>query len=81
VSSAVTPNTTYRLRVLGWANGPSTYSISATQLLPQGSQNENAGTRTSEGTILSTGTANPIQGVFRFTVNPITRKITFSLLR
>ena len=81
VSSAVTPNTTYRLRVLGWANGPSTYTISATQLLPQGSPNENAGTRTSEGTILSTGTANPIQGVFRFTVDPITRKITFSLLR
>ena len=81
VSSAVTPNTTYRLRVLGWANGPSTYTISATQLLPQGSPNENAGTRTGEGTILSTGTANPIQGVFRFTVNPVTRKITFALLR
>ncbi|HEX6126425.1 MAG TPA: M36 family metallopeptidase [Pyrinomonadaceae bacterium] len=81
VSSAVTPNTTYRLRVLGWANGPSTYSIAATQLLPNGSPNENAGTRTGEGTILATGGANPVTGVFRFTVNPLTRKITFSLLR
>ena len=81
VSSAVTPNTTYKLRVLGWANGPSTYNIVATQLLPNGSPNENAGTRVGEGTILSTGGSNPISGVFRFTVNPITRKVTFSLLR
>lgn len=81
VSSAVTPNTTYRLRVLGWANGPSTFNISATQLLPQGSPNENAGTRTGEGTILATGGSNPVSGVFRFTVNPLTRKVTFSLLR
>jgi Zn-dependent metalloprotease len=81
VSAAVTPNTTYRLRVLGWANGPSTYNIVATQLLPNGSPNENAGTRTGEGTILSTGGSNPISGVFRFTVNPVTRKVTFSLLR
>jgi Zn-dependent metalloprotease len=81
VSTAVTPNTTYRLRVLGWANGPSTYNIVATQLLPQGSPNENAGTRTGDGTILSTGGATSLKGVFRFTVNPLTRKITVSLLR
>lgn len=81
VSAAVTPNTTYRLRVLGWANGPSTYNIVATQLLPQGSPNENAGTRTGEGTILSTSGTSALTGVFRFTVNPITRKVTVSLLR
>ena len=81
VSSAVTPNTMYRLRVLGWANGPSTYNIVATQLLPEGSPNENAGTRTGEGTILSTAGGNPVSGVFRFTVDPLTRKVTFSLLR
>lgn len=82
VSSAVTPNTTYKLRVLGWANGPSTWSIQATQVLPQGSPNENAGTRQGDGTILATaGGGNPLRGVYRFTVNPLTRKITFSLLR
>jgi hypothetical protein len=81
VSSAVTPNTTYRLRVLGWANAVSTFNISATQLLPQGSPNENAGTRVGEGTILSTGGSTAVAGVFRFTVNPITRKVTFTLLR
>jgi Zn-dependent metalloprotease len=82
VSAPVTPNTRYRLRVLGWANGPSTYNIVATQLLPNGSPNENAGTRTGEGTILSTGGgSNPISGVFRFTVNPLTNRVTFVLLR
>ncbi|HTH37482.1 MAG TPA: hypothetical protein VL572_05925, partial [Pyrinomonadaceae bacterium] len=80
VSSAVTPNTTYRLRVLGWANGPSTYTIDATQLLPENSPNANAGTRTSGGSILSSVT-NPVSGLFRFTVNPLTRKITFVRLQ
>ena len=81
VSSAVQPNTTYVLRVLGWANGPSTYNIATTQLLPNGSPNENGGTRTSDTSILSSATTNPIAGLFRFTVNPLTRKITFTVLR
>jgi hypothetical protein len=81
VSSAVTPNTTYRLRVLGWANGPSTYNISVTQLLPQGSPNENAGTRVGEGTILATSGSTALPGVIRFTVNPVTKNVTFSFLR
>ena len=41
VSAAVQPNTTYVLRVLGFANGPTTYQIDAKQLLPQGSPNAN----------------------------------------
>jgi hypothetical protein len=81
VSSAVQPNTTYVLRVLGWANGPSTYNIDATQLLPNGSPNENAGTRTGDGSILSSATTNPIAGLYRFSVNPITRRVTFTILR
>lgn len=82
VSSAVQPNTTYVLRVLGWANGPTTYSIASTQLLPQGSPNENAGTRTSGGS--STGLTTltkPVSGLFRFTVNPILKKVTVTLLK
>ncbi len=81
VSSGVQPNTTYVLRVLGWANGPSTYNVEATQLLPNGSPNENAGTRTGDASILASATTNPIAGLYRFTVNPVTRNVTFTLLR
>lgn len=81
VSSAVTPNTTYRLRVLGWANGPSQFRIEATQLLPEGSPNANGGTRTSGGSILSSATTSPVSGLFRFTVNPVTGRITASVLQ
>jgi len=81
VSSGVQPNTTYVLRVLGWANGPSTYTIETTQLLPENSPNANAGTRTSGGSILSSALTSPVSGLFRFTVNPLTRKITFIRLQ
>ena len=49
VSASVTPNTTYFLRVKGFANAPSTYSIVSKQLLPNGSPNANAGTQTAGG--------------------------------
>lgn len=81
VSSAVTPNTTYILRVLGWANGPTQFRIDATQLLPENSPNSNGGARTSGGSILSSSTTAPLNGLFRFTVNPITQRVTFTLLR
>ncbi len=76
VTSGVQPNTTYILRVLGYLNGPSTFTIETTQLLPENSPNANGGTRTSGGSILSAVT-NPVSGLFRFTVNPITRTVTF----
>jgi|CXWL01.1.fsa_nt_gi hypothetical protein len=81
VSSGVQPNTTYILRVLGWANGPSQFQIVATQLLPNGSPNENAGTRTSSASILSSAITNPVAGLFRFSVNPLTKRVTFVVLR
>lgn len=80
VSASVTPNTTYFLRVKGFANGPSTYSIVSKQLLPNGSPNANAGTQTAGGS----GTTGGITGItrlVRFTVNPLTRSVTFNLLR
>lgn len=76
VSSGVQPNTTYVLRVLGWANGPSQFRIDTTQLLPNGSPNANGGTRTSGGSVLSNATTQVIPGLFRFTVNPLTSRIT-----
>jgi hypothetical protein len=81
VSAAVQPNTTYILRVLGFANGPSTYSIAVTQLLPNNSPNANGGTRTSGGSTTGTTPNNPLSGLFRFTVNPVLKKVTVSLLR
>ena len=81
VSSAVQPNTTYVLRVLGFANGPTTFNIATTQLLPNGSPNENGGTRTGGGGLGSSATTSPVSGLFRFTVNPLTNQVTFSLLQ
>ena len=43
VSSAVQPNTTYILRVKGFAHGPADYSIAVKQFLPSGSPNANDG--------------------------------------
>jgi hypothetical protein len=77
VSSAVSANTTYILRVLGYLNGPSTFNIATTQLLPEGSPNANGGTRDSGGSSVVSALTNPISGLFRFTVNPLTKKVTF----
>lgn len=79
VASGVSPNTTYVLRVLGFANGPATFTIATTQLLPEGSPNANGGTRSSSGSILNSTTPT-VSGLFRFTVNPVTGRITSSLL-
>ncbi len=78
VSSAVQPNTTYILRVKGFANGPATYNIICDQLLPNNSPNANAGTQTSGG---STGGTTGIVKLVRFTVNPLTKSVTAQLLR
>lgn len=81
VSSAVQPNTTYILRVLGFANGPTTFNIATTQLLPENSPNANGGTRTSGGSVLASATKPSVSGLFRFTVNPLTKKVTFVKLQ
>jgi hypothetical protein len=85
VSSSVQPNTKYIMRVLGFANGPSTFNIATTQLLPNGSPNENGGTRTSgsSGTATSNGTPGTlgVTRLVRFTVNPALRSVTFRILQ
>ena len=81
VSSAVQPNTTYVFRVLGFANGPSTFKIVSNQLLPLGSPNENGGTRTVGGGSLSiSATTNVLMRLVRFTVNPLTRTVSVRIL-
>ncbi|HEU4713278.1 MAG TPA: M36 family metallopeptidase [Pyrinomonadaceae bacterium] len=80
VSSAVQPNTTYVFRVLGFANGPSTFQIVSNQLLPQGSANENGGTRTVGGGSTLSATTNVLMRLVRFTVNPLTRTVSVRIL-
>jgi hypothetical protein len=80
VSSAVQPNTTYVFRVLGFANGPSTFQIVSNQLLPQGSPNANGGTRTVGGSSTVSATTNVLTRLVRFTVNPLTRTVSVRIL-
>ena len=80
VSSTVQPSTTYILRVLGYANGPTTFNIATTQLLPNGSPNANGGTRTVGGSSQTNVTTSIVPKTVRFTVNPLTKAITFKLL-
>lgn len=83
VTSAVQPNTKYILRVKGFVNAASEFRIVSDQLLPNGSPNENAGKREVRGST-SGGTGLPIVGVtkmVRFTVNPLTKKVTFTILQ
>ncbi len=82
---AVEPNTRYFFRVRGWANGPVQFNIVSDQLLPQGSQNANAGTRTIGGNGTSGsnggGSGSLLSRLVRFTVNPLTRRVTAQILR
>ena len=77
VSAAVQPNTTYILRVKGWLSGPTQFTIVSNQLLPEGSPNANGGTQSSGGG----STIGTVSGLFRFTVNPVLKKVTFTLLK
>ncbi|MBD0372685.1 MAG: M36 family metallopeptidase [Pyrinomonadaceae bacterium] len=82
---AIQPNTRYFIRVLGWANGPADYKIVSDQLLPQGSPNENAGTRTVGGSTAYGGsggtTTAALPKLVRFTVNPLTKQVTAKILQ
>ncbi|HEY8562998.1 MAG TPA: M36 family metallopeptidase [Pyrinomonadaceae bacterium] len=80
VSAAVQPNTTYILRVKGFANGPSTFSIACKQFLPANSPNAN-GAASGGGTTLPTGGVNGILSkLVRYTVNPLTKTVTLKIL-
>jgi hypothetical protein len=72
------------MRVKGFANGPTNYQIVTNQLLPNGSPNANADPRTSGGgTTTSGNTVNQtsvVTKLVRFTVNPLTKSVTFKIL-
>lgn len=78
VAAAVQPNTTYILRVKGFANGPSSFNIAIKQFLPANSPN--AGGTSTGGTPLPQLPTGALSRLVRFTVNPLTKKVTFQLL-
>lgn len=80
VSASVKPNTTYFLRVKGFANGPSTFSLLCEQLLPNNSPNANAGTR-GGGSGSTGGSLTTVTNMVRFTVNPLTKTVSAKLLK
>ena len=87
VTARVKGGLKYILRVKGFTNGPSEFRIVSDQWLTAGSPNANVpgtitpgadgGTTTTSGTTSLTAT---VQRVVRFTVNPLTRTVTFKLL-
>ncbi len=80
VSSSVTPNTKYILRVKGFANGAADFTVVSKQLLPNGSPNANAGTQTgASGAASGASTLTGVK-VVRFTINPLTKSITAKIL-
>lgn len=83
IFAAVQPNAHYFLRVKGWANGPADYNLAIDQLLPNGSANANAGTRTIGGNGLTGGSTvgTGLTRLFRFNVNPVLKTVNVSLLR
>ncbi len=78
VSSSVQPNTTYILRVKGFAHGPADFSIAIKQFLPSNSPNANGAT--SGGNLPTGGATGIVSNLVRFTVNPITRTVTARIL-
>lgn len=81
ITAPVAYNTTYVLRVIGWANGPADYQIVADQLLPEDSPNGNAGTVTQSSTVNSNTPATGLVPTrFKFTLNPLSKAITVKLL-
>lgn len=87
VSSQVTPNTRYLLRVKGFANGPAEFKIVSKQFLPLGSPNENAGTFTPGSGGSGSGGGSPlpvltnVKMLVRFTVNPLLKRVTAQIIK
>ena len=86
VTARVKGGLKYILRVKGFTNGPSEFRIVSDQWLTAGSPNANVpGTITpgADGGTTTGGTAtltSTVRRIVRFTVNPLTRSVTFKLL-
>jgi hypothetical protein len=82
------PNTRYVIRIIGFVNAASDYKVVVRQFLPEGSPNENAGKVTifsdgseAAGTAATGLVTGVLRGVIRFTVNPLTKRVTAQILR
>jgi hypothetical protein len=80
VSAAITPGRTYTYRVVGFANGPTQFTISSKQYFPAG-QGPSGGSSSSSGSsFLPSVSGFKVVKLIRFTVNPLTGTVTAQLL-
>jgi Fungalysin metallopeptidase (M36) len=80
VTAALTPGKTYRYRVVGYVSGPTQFAIQSKQYFPAG-----MGPSGGDGGSSSTLPSLPIPGsipmkLSRFSINPLTKIVTFQLL-
>jgi hypothetical protein len=73
VGSGITGGETYTYRVIGWANGPTTFRIVSEQSVTDPDDAGSGG-----GAVTATGTVTTL---LRFTVNPLTGAVGASLLK
>lgn len=83
VSGVIVPGRTYIYRVLGYANGPTQFTITSTQFFSDSITTGGSGASSSTGSGSSFG--QPKTGVttlklVRFTVNPLTKAVTARIL-
>ena len=83
VGGSIVPGRTYVYRVVGYGNGPAQFTITSEQFI----NTTTSGPNSNGGSTSSNGFLAPINGVLqpahlvRFTVNPLTKAVTFKVLR
>jgi hypothetical protein len=83
VGGSIVPGRTYVYRVVGYGNGPAQFTITSEQFI----NTTTSGPNSNGGSTSNTGFLAPINGVLqpahlvRFTVNPLTKAVTFKVLR
>jgi Fungalysin metallopeptidase (M36) len=83
VGGAVTPGKTYIYRVVGYASGPCQFTITSEQYINTTATGPNSGGGSSSSSSFLpaiTGVSTPAHLV-RFTVNPLTKAVTFKVLK
>lgn len=83
VGAAIVPGRTYTYRVIGYATGPTQFVIHSTQSLYDDAAAAPSGGTSSGGSSFLPPKAGTyvIQKVVRFTVNPLTRGVTFKVVQ
>jgi len=80
VSAAITPGRTYTYRVVGFANGPTQFTITSKQYFPAGQAPGSSGSSSSSSSFLPSVSGFKVVKLIRFTVNPLTGSVTAQLL-